>query len=158
MVMTDTETAEMTSIGTTHASSPEMRPRPVATMSPRSPAVSIVSTTRALSLRLDRESPSISIYFSALGRVRTHNALTLSLPLVLSYLYYLIGEKNHDSLSNGGKSRPIQLNWEKRKFWNSLKSPAQPCLSFIQLGEKCIITAIWTHRIVRPSIWSLRKL
>ena len=116
MVMTDTDTAEMTSMGTTQASSPEVRPRPVASILVRSPAVSIVSTTGALSLRLDRESPSISFYFSALGRVRTHAVLTLFLPLVLSYLYYLIGEKNHDSLSNGGKSRPIQLNWEKRKF------------------------------------------
>ena len=136
MVMTDTDTAEMTSMGTTQASSPEVRPRPVASILVRSPAESIVSTTGALSLRLDRESPSVSFYFSALGRVRTHAVLTLFPPLVLSYLYYLIGEKNHDSLSNGGKSRPIQLNWEKRKFWNSLKV-THPTLSlFYSVGWK----------------------
>ena len=118
MVMTDTDTAEMTSMGTNQASSPEVRPRPVASILVRSPEESIVSTTGALSLRLDRESPSVSFYFSALRRVRvrTSAVLTLFPPLVLSYLYYLIGEKNHVSLSNGGKSRPIQVNWEKRKF------------------------------------------
>ena len=69
--------------------------------------MSMVSTTRGLSLRLDRESHRQYHFNSQHWGWGPQCIDTLPHTGLVKYLYYLIEEKNHDSLSNQDQSNLI---------------------------------------------------